>query len=48
MESIASRHRDVSDAYTRRLIIDYRLYIRIWHRRKPFNIYLNDIAGDAI
>jgi hypothetical protein len=48
MKSIASRHKDVSDAYTRRLIIDYRLYIGIWHRRKPPNIYLNNTAGDAI
>jgi hypothetical protein len=48
MKSITPRNRDVRDAYTKRFIIDYRLYIRLRNICEQANIYFNNTASDAI
>jgi hypothetical protein len=48
MESIAPSSRNIRNTYTKRPIIDYKLYIGLRNIREPTDIYLNNTAGDTI
>jgi hypothetical protein len=48
MESIAPSSRNIRNTYTKRPIIDYRLYMGLRNMREPTDIYFNDTAGDII
>jgi hypothetical protein len=47
MESIASRNRDVRDIYTKRFIIDYKLYIKSenTHLRAVLPVSISQVKG---